>query len=59
VAYCLHEYLIITNHRYAKWQVKKRDHGICKDCGVKCKLRSEWDLDHEKPLIKANGDISF
>ena len=56
---CLHEFKIVTDFKYAKRQVKKRDKGICKDCGILCRLRSEWQLDHEKPLIDAAGDISF
>jgi 5-methylcytosine-specific restriction endonuclease McrA len=50
---CLHEYLIITDARYAKRQVKKRDKGICVDCGIKCRLRYEWQMDH----IVALADI--
>lgn len=56
---CTHEYLIITDHRYAKRQVKKRDKGICAGCGAYCRYRNEWNLDHIRPLIDANGDISF
>lgn len=56
---CLHDYLIITDHRYAKRQVKKRDKGICASCGTYCRYRDEWNLDHEKPLIDAKGDLSF
>ena len=56
---CLHDYLIITRSNYAKRQVKKRDKAICASCKIKCRLRSEWNCDHIKPLIDANGDIEF
>ena len=47
---CIHDYLIITDHRYAKRQVKKRDKGVCAHCGKKCRYRWEWDCDHIVPL---------
>jgi 5-methylcytosine-specific restriction endonuclease McrA len=50
---CLHEYLIIVDHRYAKRQVKKRDKGICATCGKYCHYRWEWECDHVIPLIDA------
>lgn len=56
---CLHEYLIVSDPKYAKRQVKKRDKGVCAECRKTCKLRSEWQCDHRKPLIDAKGDISF
>lgn len=56
---CLHPYFLITDHRYAKREVKKRDKAVCAICKTKCSLRSEWQLDHIKPLIDAKGDISF
>lgn len=57
---CLHEYLIITDARYAKRQVKKRDKGVCRGCGKKCRLRSEWQLDHIVPLKdRLNNDLSW
>jgi hypothetical protein len=56
---CLHDYLIIADHKYAKRQVKKRDKGICASCGKYCHYRHEWQLDHIRPLIEAKGDLSF
>jgi 5-methylcytosine-specific restriction endonuclease McrA len=56
---CLHPYFLLTRQSYAKREIKKRDKGVCCDCGKKCRYRSEWDLDHEKPLIDAHGDISY
>ena len=56
---CLHYYFIVTKPSYAKRQVKKRDKCICLDCGKFCKYRNEWQLDHNKPLIEAKGDIWF
>lgn len=56
---CVHKYLIISDHRYAKRQVKKRDKAICASCGAFCRYRYEWNCDHIKPLIDAGKDISF
>lgn len=56
---CLHEYWIVSDQKYAKAQVKKRDKGICASCGKYCHYRWEWDLDHKLPLIDAHGDINY
>lgn len=56
---CVHEYLIITDSKYAKRQVKKRDKGICAKCGKFCRYRNEWDCDHIKPLIDSHGNIEY
>lgn len=56
---CLHEYWIVSDSKYAKAQVKKRDKGICAICGKYCRYRNEWDLDHIIPLIDSSNDISF
>ena len=56
---CVHEYLIITDPKYAKRQVKKRDKGVCAKCKKKFTLKSEWQCDHKKPLIEAKGDINY
>ena len=56
---CLRPYWIVSDCRYAKREVKKRDNGICATCGKYCHYRWEWQCDHIKPLIDANGDISF
>lgn len=56
---CQNEFWTVTDHRYAKREVKKRDKGICSDCGKYCHYRWEWQCDHIKPLVEANGDINF
>lgn len=56
---CLHPYLLVTRSNYAKSCVKKRDKGICAKCGVFCRYRNEWQLDHIKPLIEAKGDKTY
>jgi len=47
---CLEPYFLLTRPAHAKRAVKKRDKGICADCGIKCSKKSEWDLDHIVPL---------
>jgi hypothetical protein len=56
---CLKPYWIITDCKYAKAEVKKRDKGICAYCGKYCQYRYEWELDHVKPLIDAVGDVTY
>ena len=56
---CLHPYFIVSDHRYAKRQVKKRDKGICATCGKYCHYRWEWDCDHIVPLKDAPRDIKY
>ena len=56
---CLQPYYLLTRQSHAKRAVKKRDKGICKDCGKFCRYRHEWQLDHEKPLIEANGNVWY
>ena len=43
---CSNQYLLVTKSSFAKRQVKKRDKGVCVCCKKKCRLRSEWDVDH-------------
>lgn len=40
-AYCL------TQPNELKKLVKKRDKTICFDCGLKCRVKSNWDMDHD------------
>jgi hypothetical protein len=56
---CLHDFYIISDHKYAKRATKQRDKGICAKCGKFCRYRHEWQLDHVKPLIEAKGDMSY
>lgn len=58
---CVKEYKLLfwpTATRQAVW---RRDKGKCNVCGVQCdrKGANGWDLDHIKPLIEAQGDLSF
>jgi len=57
---CLHQYLIITRANYAKRQIKKRDKGVCAHCGIKCRLRSDWQCDHILALAdRPNDDLKW
>lgn len=56
---CLHPYFMLTRQSYVKREVKKRDKGICAKCGTQCRYKNEWDLDHAKPLIEANGNLWY
>jgi 5-methylcytosine-specific restriction endonuclease McrA len=56
---CLHDCLIITDPKYLKREVKKRDKGVCAKCKKKCTYRWEWNPDHIKPLVEAKGRIEY
>ncbi len=57
---CVKEYRLIywpTSTRRAVWN---RDQGACAACGVISPRRGgHWHVDHRKPLIEAQGDLSF
>jgi 5-methylcytosine-specific restriction endonuclease McrA len=56
---CLKEYKLLfwpSSTRRAVW---RRDKSVCAGCGAKCLYPLEWHMDHIKPLIAANGDISY
>jgi len=53
---CVTEYKIIYWPAKTALEVKKRDKGICASCGNKTK---DWQVDHIKPLIEANGQLEY
>lgn len=52
---CVHTYMMISNSRYARMHVKKRDGGICRKCNLIYKDQ-EWEVDHIIPIHKADRD---
>lgn len=54
---CVHEYKMIYWVQYTKKIIYKRDKGVCSSCG--CQSKKWWHLDHIKPLIESNGEMSF
>jgi 5-methylcytosine-specific restriction endonuclease McrA len=65
---CVAEYKLLhwpTKTRQAVW---RRDQGKCASCGTLCARKTskknpsdlpKWHMDHIKPLIESNGDISY
>jgi 5-methylcytosine-specific restriction endonuclease McrA len=56
---CLKEYKLLFWPRSTRRAVWRRDKSVCAGCGAKCLYPLEWHMDHIKPLIEANGDISY
>jgi 5-methylcytosine-specific restriction endonuclease McrA len=57
---CLEEYKVIYWPGYSRKAVFRRDRGVCCDCGMDCQTTGHaWEMDHDRPLFEANGDISF
>lgn len=57
---CAKEYRFLHWPSESRKIVWKRDKGVCASCKHQCeKRRNGWHLDHIKPLIGANGDLSF
>lgn len=48
---CVEKYNL-TQPNELKKLVKKRDKTICALCGLKCRVKGNWDLDHKVPIIE-------
>lgn len=49
---CIREYLIRTNHQYARSAVYGRDKGVCPTCSIKTR---SWQMDHIIPVCEGGG----
>lgn len=58
---CVTEYKLIHWPGVTRRAVFKRDRGICATCGHQCgrKGKDVWHMDHIKPLIESEGDLSY
>lgn len=70
---CLREYKLTSDPGFTRQAVFERDKGICVRCGLDAPKEARevmkrtgryisgdgWQHDHIRPLIEANGDISF
>lgn len=56
---CLKDYKLLHWPTTTRRAVLRRDKAICAKCGVKCTYQLPWHMDHIKPLIESNGDISY
>lgn len=58
---CVQEYKLIFWPAVTRRAVFKRDKGLCAKCGHQCarKYNDVWHLDHIKPLVESQGDISY
>ena len=57
---CVEEYKLIHFPADIRRAVYKRDKGKCASCGTTNKyLRGAWDMDHIKPLVESQGDLSY
>jgi 5-methylcytosine-specific restriction endonuclease McrA len=58
-AACLKDYKQLFWPSNTRRAVLRRDKAVCAQCGVKCNYNLPWHMDHIKPLVEANGDISY
>jgi len=57
---CVHEWRIRSSPEYVREQVKKRDKGICRLCGVNVvKSRRKWEADHIVPVADGGGECGL
>lgn len=58
---CVKEYKLLFWPTATRRAVRKRDKGVCAQCGVQCtdKGTTKWHMDHIVPLIEAQGDIKY
>lgn len=56
---CVKEYKLLHWPQVTRRAVYKRDKGICAHCGKQAKRGQRWDMDHIKPLVESNGDLSY
>ncbi len=57
---CLEEYKTIYWPGHTRDVIWIRDRGQCAKCPTKFNSkRGEWEVDHIRPLIEANGNIEF
>jgi 5-methylcytosine-specific restriction endonuclease McrA len=55
---CSRVWRFANDRFYARQVVRARDKGLCVECGKQC-AEDEWEADHDKPLILAEGDLAF
>lgn len=58
---CVKDYKLVAWPAVTRREVWKRDKGKCVQCGHQCARKGAdvWHLDHVKPLIEAQGDLSY
>lgn len=58
---CLVEYKLVHWPDVTRRAVYERDKGKCAQCGHQCarKYDDVWHLDHIKPLVESQGDVSY
>ena len=57
---CVHEWKIRSSPDYVRGEVKKRDKGICRLCGVNVvKARRKWEADHIVPVADGGGECGL
>jgi 5-methylcytosine-specific restriction endonuclease McrA len=57
---CVHEWRIRSSPEYVREQVKKRDKGVCRLCGVNVVTsRRKWEADHIIPVADGGGECGL
>ena len=57
---CVHEWKIRSSPWYVRREVKKRDKGICRLCGVNVvRTRRKWEADHIVPVADGGGECGL
>jgi 5-methylcytosine-specific restriction endonuclease McrA len=57
---CVHEWKIRSSPWYVRREVKKRDKGICRLCGVHVvRARRKWEADHIVPVADGGGECGL
>lgn len=56
----MHEWKIRSSPWYVRREVKRRDKGICRLCGVNVtKARRQWEADHIIPVADGGGECGL
>jgi 5-methylcytosine-specific restriction endonuclease McrA len=57
---CVHEWKIRSSPEYVRDQIKKRDKGRCRLCGVNVvRARLKWEADHILPVADGGGECGL